>query len=567
MISVDQILDQHLPKLSRHPWLSKPLGALLKGLVQEKHFQSFAQTYPHLSGFPFVQKVLEYFDFTYAVRDSERERIPARGRVVIIANHPIGSLDGLALLNFVGTVRRDVKVVANDWLWAIEPLRALLLPVTILGGTSIPVQLKAIGRHLDDEGAVIIFPAGEVSRLGPTGIRDGRWHSGFLRLAGQHQAPVVPVHLQGRNSWFFYGISLLYKPLATLLLVKEMFKQQHRHIALRIGHPIPYTSYRQLPLGLKAQVKLFRRHLYGLAAGKPPLLRTERAIAHPVSRSDLLGAIRQCESLGVTPDGKRILCFKGALDSPILTEIGRLREIAFRAVGEGTGQRSDLDQFDSDYEHLLLWDPEELEIVGAYRLGGVASLMAARGLAGLYTHSLFEFGEGLTPYLNEGLELGRSFVQPRYWGRRALDYLWLGIGAYLNRHPQYRYLFGPVSISKDMPEVGKALMVHFYRTHFGEPAPLAKARNPYRPPEAATDLTIFGRANYAHEFIDLKDQLAHLGCAVPTLFKQYAELAEPGGVRFLDFGIDPNFSGCLDGLVLVDIQRLKPQKRARYLSS
>ena len=565
MISVEQILDRHLPQLSRHPWLSKPVSALLRALLHEQSFQRFAEDYPHLDGLPFIEKVLEYFDFSYAVRDNERERIPTRGRVVIIANHPIGSLDGLALLNLVGSIRRDVKAVANELLCSVAPLRGLLLPVTVLGGSSGQQQVKAISEHLEQEGAIIIFPAGEVSRLRPNGVQDCRWRSGFLRIASQAQAPIVPIHIDGRNSALFYGASMLYKPLATLLLVKEMFKQRRKSIDLRIGHPIPFASYRGLQLTPRAKVKLFRRHLYRLAADKSPLFRTERAIAHPVDRSELAQAVKSCERLGQTPDGKQILLFQGGLDSPLLREVGRLREIAFRAVGEGSGQRRDLDRYDSYYHHLLLWDPEDLEIAGAYRLCGTARVIEERGISGLYTSSLFDFDARMHRYFDQGLELGRSFVQPRYWGKRSLEYLWHGIGAYLNRYPEYRYLFGPVSISKEMPDAGKELMIRFYRSYFGGDACIARHRQPYRLSEAIGFDNPFVGNDYHADFVRLKELLAHMGCAVPTLYKQYSEVAEPGGVQFLDFGIDPDFAGCIDGLVLVDSHRLKPAKRARYL--
>jgi putative hemolysin len=564
MISVDHIVDMHLPQLQRHPRLSVGVRGVLRRLLREQNFRSFAQQYPHLEGFQFVEQVLAHFAFSYAVRDNERERIPTHGRVVIIANHPIGSLDGLALLNMVGGIRRDVKIVANGLLAELEPLKRLLLPVTMLGARSGARQLKAILEHLQGEGAVIIFPAGEVSRLHPEGVRDGRWNTGFLRLAGQTQAPIVPIHIDGRNSALFYGASMLYKPLATLLLVKEMFGQHQKSIDLRIGHPIPYNSYSSLPLELGAAAKLLRKHLYRVAQDKPTLLRVETAIAHPVNRSALAQAVNACELLGETPDGKRIHLFRGGLDSPILREVGRLRELSFRAVGEGSGTRCDLDRFDAHYDHLILWDPEDLEIAGAYRMARTAKVLAEQGVQGLYTHSLFEFTPGMQPFLQQGLELGRSFVQPRYWGKRSLDYLWFGIGAYVRRYPECRYLFGPVSISRDMPPAARDLLIYHYRSHFGA-ACLAHARRPYVPVEGWDVRAQFTGEDAAADFVRLKHLLAHMGSAVPTLFKQYAEVAEPEGVRFLDFGVDPDFAHCVDGLVLVDVSKLKAHKRARYM--
>lgn len=565
MISVDQIVDMHLPQLQRHPRISQGVRGVLRRLLREQSFRNFAQQYPHLEGFQFVEQALEHFAFSYAVRDNERERIPAQGRVVIIANHPIGSLDGLALLNLVGRIRRDVKIVANGLLAEVAPLKRLLLPVTMMGERSGARQLKAILEHLQGDGAVIIFPAGEVSRLHPEGVRDGRWNNGFLRLAGQTQAPIVPIHIDGRNSALFYGASMLYKPLATLLLVKEMFGQHQKSIALRIGHPIPHTSYGALPLEPDAAAKLLRKHLYRVAQDKPSLLRVETAIAHPVDRSALAQAVAACKLLGQTPDGKRIHLFTGELDSPILREVGRLRELSFRAVGEGSGTRRDLDRFDAYYDHLILWDPQDMEIAGAYRMARTAQVLAQQGAEGLYTHSLFEFTPGMQPFLQQGLELGRSFVQPRYWGKRSLDYLWFGIGAYVQHYPECRYLFGPVSLSRDMPQAARDLLIYHYRTHYGA-ACLAHARRPYVPSGDGLEVCAqFTGEDRAADFVRLKHLLAHMGSSVPTLYKQYAEVAEPGGVRFLDFGVDPDFSNCVDGLVLVDVHKLKAHKRERYM--
>jgi SAM-dependent methyltransferase len=293
-------------------------------------------------------------------------------------------------------------------------------------------------------------------------------------------------------------------------------------------------------------------------------LKVETAIAHPVNRSALAQAVTACELLGETPDGKRIHLFRGALDSPILREVGRLRELSFRAVGEGSGARRDLDRYDAHYDHLILWDPQDLEIAGAYRMARTAQVLAEQGVEALYTHSLFEFTPGMQGFLQQGLELGRSFVQPRYWGKRSLDYLWFGIGAYIQRYPECRYLFGPVSISREMPQAARDLLIYHYRTHYGA-ACLAHARRPYVPGEGLEMCSQFTGEDSAADFVRLKHLLAHMGSSVPTLYKQYAEVAEPGGVRFLDFGVDPDFSHCVDGLVLVDVQRLKPHKRDRYM--
>ncbi|MCT8124517.1 MAG: GNAT family N-acyltransferase [Alishewanella aestuarii] len=568
MLNVEQMIEQQLPQVDRQSWFYRPVKGFLSYLLHEQDFQNFAKRYPHLQGLEFVEQVLDYFNFSYAVRDNELERIPATGRVVIIANHPIGSLDGLALLKLVSEIRPDVKVLANQLLMALPPLHPLLLPVNNMTGGTERRRLDAIAAHLAAEGALILFPAGEVSRLKPNGIRDGKWHSGFLRFASQSKAPILPIYIGGRNSALFYSASMLYKPLATLLLVKEMFKQQRKSITLRIGESIPFDSFNNLQLELADKVKLFKKHLYRLAKDKAPLFKTQSAIAHPEERAVLKKAVESCQLLGETGDGKKIYLYHHQQSSPVMREIGRLRELAFRAVGEGCGQRRDIDRFDSHYEHLILWDSDDLEIVGAYRFANTARVIADHGLAGLYTASLFQFSAQMQPYLAQGLELGRSFVQPRYWGKRSLDYLWYGIGAYLKQYPELRYLFGGVSLSNSYPQAARDLMVYFYSLYFQDEQQTAVSNQPYQLPHAILQQLQqhFSGQDYAADFVQLKHLLANMGVSIPTLYKQYSELCEPGGVKFLAFGTDPDFADCIDGLVLVDLTQLKAQKRARYLS-
>lgn len=562
MLDVEHFVQERYPQLLlRRPLLAKPLLTALRLLFHEKEIRQFGANYPHLKGFDFVEQVLDYFDFSYRLRDRERHRIPARGRIVIAANHPIGSLDGLALLQLVREIRPDVKVVANDLLTAIEPLGNLLLPVDNMGGNTPRQNLRALGEFLESEGALIFFPAGEVSRFGAKGVRDGRWRTGFLRVAASARAPILPVFIDGRNSTFFYALSFLARPLSTLWLVREMFKQAKRCVDVRIGEPISYRSYQGVQLPPQTKAKLLRRHLYRIGGDRPGLFPAETAIARPEHRHQLRDEIRSCRQLGATADGKQIQLYHHRADSAVMREIGRLRELAFRAVEEGSGQRRDLDRFDPHYEHLLLWDEQEWEIAGAYRICPTGT-----GLP-LYSCTLFEFATGMNPYLAQGLELGRSFVQPGYWGKRSLDYLWQGIGAYLRDHPQYRYLFGPVSLSGAYPREALELIVHFYQRHFPVWQPLATACNPFviDPGRRAELDARYPGDSYREEFQRLKRELGERKLSIPTLYKQYAELCDVGGVQFAAFNIDPAFGNCVDALVIVDLARLKSSRRQRYL--
>lgn len=562
MFSVDTLLAQHFPRLHGSPALAPLSKRALAWLFNEQAFQQFANRYPHLRGLDFVEQVLAQLDFDYRVSEAQLEHIPASGRVIIVANHPIGSLDGLALLRLLGRIRPDVKIVANQLLAQLAPLRSLLLPVDNLGGKTDRRAILAMGEHLAAEGALVIFPAGEVSRLGPKGVKDGPWQGGFIKLAQRTRPPLVPIHLGGRNSLGFYLLSWLSKPASGLLLVRQLFRQQGQTLPMTIGARIPPSSLGDLPA--KTAARLVRNHLYRIGRGQAGKLATEAPIALPEDRRLLKQAIDRCEVLGRTPDGQSILLYRRheTGHSVILRELGRLREIAFRAVGEGSGRRRDLDGFDDDYYHLILWDPARLDIIGAYRFAPVAELLASKGLAGLYSHTLFGFEEKLLPRLEQAIELGRSFIQPAYWGKRGLDYLWFGIGAYLARYPDYRYLFGPVSLSGSLPPAAKDLLVSFYRQHFAPTLALAPSRRPY-----PMTTPLFAGTDYGADLKELKARLDNLGCAIPTLYKQYSELCEPGGVQFMDFGIDPDFNHCIDGLVWVDVSRIKPHKRARYIGN
>jgi putative hemolysin len=486
---------------------------------------------------------------------------------VIVANHPIGTLDGLALLHLVRKLRSDVKVVANQLLMEIKPLHDVLLPVNNMSGNTVKEDLINIHKFLSADGALIIFPAGEVSRFTPTGIKDCRWQKGFLKIAARAKAPILPIHIKARNSWVFYTSSFFYKPLATFLLVKEMFKHHDKSIKISIGKLIPFDSYGKIHLPSKLKVTLLQKEVYRVAKGKPSYFKTESVIAHPVDRVELKQAIEKCQLLGSTSDGKNIYLIENPEHGVILKELGRCREITFRAVGEGTGEKRDLDKYDLDYTHLILWDKDALELVGAYRFAPTAKLVSSQGTQGLYSHQLFNYKEEMQPYFEQGIELGRSFVQPRYWGKRSLDYLWQGIGAYLAMNPDIRYLFGPVSLSDALPKKAHAYLVYFYQLYFPAQVDLASARNPYFISDEldAELLNYFSGDNYAKDFVKLKAMMSNMGVSVPTLYKQYTELCHEGGVQFADFNIDPDFNDCIDGLVIVDLKFLKEKKQNRYI--
>ena len=564
MFSLDSVLDDLWPQARPAPWQK----SLLKRLFYEDEFQQFAAAHRHLKGLDMVEQVLEHLDILCTVSARDLEQIPEHGPLVIIANHPTGSLDGLALLYAVSRVRRDVKVVTNRMLTHLEPLSSLFIPVDNMGGRTAKSSLVQMEQHLQNAGVLIFFPAGEVSRPTRKGIRDKKWQSGFIKLAGKLRVPLLPVHIQAHNSLLFYASTLVSPTLSMLLLMQQMFRRRHSQLPIKIGQQIAWHHWHSATLSSREMAEQCRQHVMRLGKGVPGVFKTQCAIARPEDRATLKRALAQAECLGKTSDGKTIYLWQrnGQEDAPLLRELGRLREIAFRAVEEGSGKRRDTDSYDDDYLHLILWDEEDLEIVGAYRFMPTAMQIEKRGVEGLYSYSLFHYDDKMQDVLEHGIELGRSFIQPRYWGRRGLDYLWSGIGAYLARYPHYRYLFGPVSISGGLPPAARDLLVAFYRLWFPATHPLAASRKPY-PASLPDVLAQFGGVDYVDDLTKLKSLLGNLGCGIPPLYKQYSELCEPGGVQFIDFGSDPAFNNCVDGLVLVDLCYLKANRYQRYIEA
>ncbi len=566
MLDLEGRLQTRFPAwfAGRRAHIARPLVRSIARLSRLDAIEAFMREHAHLRGFAFIEAALERFDCRFLVDHVERERIPEQGRVVIVANHPMGALDALALLAFVGSIRRDVRIVANDFLLAFDMLSDLLIPFRMLGGRPGAEGLRQVDAALAREEAVIVFPAGEVSRLTPFGVRDGAWRHGFVRFAEAAHAPLVPVRIEGRNSALFYGVSALFKPLGTGMLAREVFARRHSRLVLRVGEPITLDDVGGAADRRVASLAV-REAVYAIGRRHERRVATQAPIVHRPSAKAIRADLDGLELLGETADGKRIHGGRLASDSALLREIARLRELTFRKVGEGTGKRMDCDAYDSWYDHIVVWDGDDGEVAGAYRAAPCARVLGTHGLRGLYTSSLFSFDGRLLPVIERGMELGRSFVQPRYWGSRSLDYLWAGIGAWLRGREDIRYLFGPVSISASLPREARELIVAYYARHHGGEIGLARAPRPFEPSDAAREAFEGLDADAAQALLRMR--LAALGTTIPTLYKQYTELCEPGGARFLSFGTDPAFNDAVDGLILVDLACIKPKKRERYLEA
>ena len=567
MIDIQKEIEKKFPKIKeKENVLKKSLLKIAKKIVHEDSINQFLSQNSHLKGFDFVDAVLDYFDFDYTVSSNDLQNIPSTGKVIIIANHPLGGLDALCLLKLVGQIRKDVKILANDFLVGFEALHSLMIPLDNFKDRQSKESIKKIYEALKNEEAIIIFPAGEVSRATPKGVKDPAWNKGFLNFAKNSNSAILPIFLDAKNSKTFYTISLINKTFSTLLLSNEMFNKKSKNINIKIGQIIPSENITPKGLNKDFLVNLYKKHLYALKKGKKSFFETQSAIAHPVSKIDLYNELKKSPLLGQTNDGKKIYLYDYVEDSIVLKELGRLREISFRKVGEGVNKKRDIDKYDVYYQHIILYDKNELEIVGAYRIGNSDMIFKEFGTKGFYSNTLFQFNDEFMFYLQNSIELGRSFVQPKYWGTRALDYLWYGIGAYIKANPNIKYMFGPVSISGAFPAIAKDMLVFYYNYYYSSEKNLVEARTPFSYSSHIHDIKeFFTLEDKKRDFKSLKIALSNIGVNVPTLYKQYSELTLDDGVKFLDFNVDKNFGDCIDSFILVEIDKIKDSMKQRYM--
>lgn len=522
----------------------------------------------------FLAGTLDVLGVRLATDADDLGRIPASGGAIMLANHPHGGIDGIALAAMARRVRPDVRFLANGLLGRIPELAPLFISVDPFGGSGAGqrnrVPLRQAIRWVEQGGLLIIFPAGEVShwQLQRAAVTDSEWHSGVARIIMRTQAPVIPVFVPGRNSLGFQLAGQLHPRLRTLLLPREMLNKKGRSLELRVGAPIAHERLQGLDA---AQLLSFLRlHCYGLgeeqANHAPGQVRLEQAPLAPAQDPVTLAAELArlpAQACLVDSGDFRVYCTDAARIPRVLQEIGRLREQAFRGTGEGTGQALDIDAYDRHYLHLFIWHQAHRQIVGAYRLGQTDLILKRHGIRGLYTRSLFRFGSGLLDRLGPSLELGRSFVHPAYQrSYQPLLLLWRGIGAWVAAHPRYRVLFGPVSISQQYSTASRQLMVDFLKAnnYQSELAAHVRPRQPFRGVTAAgsRSLTV---VTDAAQLTRLLEQLEGDGKGIPVLLRQYLKL----GGQILGFNVDAAFANVLDGLIMVDLARADAAMLARYM--
>jgi putative hemolysin len=510
---------------------------------------------------------------------ADLDRIPAEGGVVITANHPFGGLDGLLAIEAIGRRRRDLRILANAELAHMEEMRALIIPVDPFGGPKAAranvAGLRQALRWIERGGALLLFPAGEVShlRLRSASITDPPWSATAARLVRLANAPVVPLYIAGANSVLFQVAGLVHPRLRTLLLPAELANKSGARVLARIGAAILPARYRQIgsdqhlaaylrlrTYGLKAETEPDRAAPAAGSRGVEPIA----AEVQPERMTREIAALPEASLLASA--GNLRVYLATAREIPwTLQEIGRLRELTFRAVGEGTGRSSDIDLFDDYYQHLVLWDSDARRIAGGYRLGRTDVICRRFGRRGLYTSTLFDYGDLFLGLLGPALELGRSFVRVEYQRSfAALMLLWKAIAEYVGRNPRYCRLMGPVSISNDYQPLSRELQVAFLRARLLDP--LMASVRPKRAFRGRLSLRSVGLHPRWPEDIDqLSALVAGLepdGKGAPVLLRQYLRL----GGRVLGFSIDPEFGNALDCLILVDLRKTAPRVLRKYMS-
>ena len=523
----------------------------------------------------FTSSLLYQFRANYHISPSELKRIPTKGPVVLVSNHALGGLDGIMLIHLLQEVRPDFKLMANfilervtrlkKWFIGVNPFDDNLTSKSSIGG------FRQVLRHLENDGLFAVFPAGEVaSKLKKQVPIDPTWNAATMRLIQRAKVPVVPVYFHARNSPLFYRLAKIHPLLRTARLPAELLTQRHRSIDIRIGKPIAVKD-QDNHQSIEDYSSFVRRKLYMLSnifERKSILKRVPRALNRknnsvmPIAPA-VPPSLLEPEIIALKNSGKSLLVSKdyelfltsSELIPNILTEIGRQREITFRAVGEGTNKPLDLDHYDNDYLHLFLWDHKARTLVGAYRLGLGKQLMNAHGISGFYLSELFKFEPEIMYMFNNSIELGRAFVSKTYQQRpMPLVLLWKGIIHATLRYPEYDYLMGSVSISNQFSKFTKSLMIEFMRSHYYDPY-LAQYITPKKEfkvklDDADKEFVFDETSADLNKFDKLIDEVEPGALRLPVLIKKYIKQ----NARVASFNVDPLFNNAIDGLMYIKIK-------------
>lgn len=520
----------------------------------------------------YTAALLNEIGLSYTVSQNDIGNIPKEGAVIIVANHPTGAPDGLLIIDLISKVRPDLKVMGNYVLSRVEPIKDYFIDVDPFkkGAKRTTTGIKASFAHLAKGGALVIFPAGEVStyQKGFRCLEDREWDDSIIKFIDKCGVPILPVYIGAENSLLFHVAGKIHPILRTALLVHEMLNKKSVIANLRIATPIGTKRTNEL-VDIKTLKAFIRANIYSLAAKANPLqehLQTFEEIVPPIDTELLSKEINTLEEMCILNIGPYSLYFCDAPSIPnIINEIGRLREIAFRSVGEGTGKAIDLDKFDTYYRHLFMWDNENQAVVGAYRVGMGAEIMKSHGASGFYTNTLFVMSRPMTDILGACIELGRSFISPDYQKRATpLSMIWKGILYIILSNPNYRYLLGPVTIPGKFTNTSKLLLINNLKEYYFDEN-IARGVIPTTGIKKL-DLKSFDKSKYegiySIENIDkLVSDIESERQSVPMLIKKYLLLNS----KIIGFNVDPSFNNSLDALTLLDV-RYVPEKTIQMLS-
>ncbi len=509
----------------------------------------------------------------------DRERIPKTGALLVVANHPMGAPDTQVITTLMDSVRSDVKFIANELLCQIPVVAERSLGVKIIGKSYLNSNMSPLRealRWLANGGCLCVFPSGEVSHStwGRWRAVDALWKTHTAKLARITQSAVLPVFIEGRNPWWFQLAGLIHPMLRTVLLAHCYPLQFGKKIAVAVGTPIEASEFANYQ-GDDELIGYFRLRTYllrarldekstntaAIAYSTPLLERPQYApeeLAAEISglpQSDLLLKQGDCE----------VWCTQSEKIPLNMLEIGRLREEAFRAVGEGSGKAIDIDRFDRYYRQLLVWNTRTQEVMGGYRMGLTDEILAAHGIDGMYTSTLFEYSPNMLKSLGPAIELGRSWVA-RAHQRKPLPLLllWRGIARFVLLRPQYAILLGPVSISDAYQSMSKRLIMAFLKTHHAIDR-FAKDVKPKKPPTMEPFLDWDPAHTHAavrnvSDVDRLIQEVEAEGRKMPVLLRQYLKL----DARLIAFNVDPEFGNVVDGLMFMDLRNISPRIQDYY---
>ncbi len=578
------ITTEEFAKATKLDKLKMPgLAAFLMELMKINQVNDlFAQAQPK-QGIEFIDAILEGCGIKIEFDPRDLRNIPKTGGFIAIANHPYGGIEGMVLLKMLLTVRPDAKLMANFLLKKIPNLSDYFIAVNPFENIEHSSSISGLKNTLEllSQGTPIgIFPAGEVStfKIETQQVTDRLWHPVVGKIIAKARVPVVPIYFHGNNGLLFNLLSIIHPALRTAKLPSELFNKQGDTIKLRIGKPINVADYPEYNNSTKL-LNFLRARTYALGTG----LEEEKKLFNPrnlfkikklpeafAAEMPTNVLEKEVEPLRDTyrvwhEKNYEVFIVPTSVIPNIIREIGRLREITFREIGEGTNKAVDLDEYDIYYNHLFIWDTEAKLIVGAYRIGLGDEIFYSLGKNGFYVAELFKIKAQLIPVLKKSIELGRSFIRKEYQQKPLpLFLLWKGIFKFLIDNPRYRYLIGPVSISNSFSKFSKSLIVDYInRNHFDhEMAQYVKPRKKFKVDfsKIDTDVLMAGEDSFKN-LDDLISEVETRSMKVPVLLRQYIAL----NANIICFNIDPKFADCLDGFLVLDFEKV-PQEMLEKLA-